>query len=179
MAVIFAKRGGKFEMVQLWVNLPARDKMTKPRYQGILSSQIPVVKLPDGQATVRVIAGEFAGAKGPAKTFTPIHVWDLRFASDERTELAVPDGWTTALVVLKGSLRVNGSESIREAEVAVFDREGRGISIDGAKGVTALLLSGKPIDEPIVGSGPFVMNTPEEIRQAMADYQSGKMGHLS
>ena len=175
----FAKRGGKFEMVQLWVNLPARDKMTKPRYQGILSSQIPVVKLPDGQATVRVIAGEFAGAKGPAKTFTPIHVWDLRFASDERTELAVPDGWTTALVVLKGSLRVNGSESIREAEVAVFDREGRGISIDGAKGVTALLLSGKPIDEPIVGSGPFVMNTPEEIRQAMADYQSGKMGHLS
>ena len=174
----FAKRGGKFEMVQLWVNLPARDKMTKPRYQGILRSQIPVVKLPDGQATVRVIAGEFAGAKGPAKTFTPIHVWDLRFASDERTELAVPDGWTTALVVLKG-LRVNGSESIREAEVAVFDREGRGISIDGAKGVTALLLSGKPIDEPIVGSGPFVMNTPEEIRQAMADYQSGKMGHLS
>lgn len=175
----FAKRGGKLEMVQLWVNLPARDKMTKPRYQGILSSQIPVVNLPDGQGTVRVIAGEFAGKKGPAKTFTPIYVWDLRFAGDQRTELAVPDGWTTALVVLRGTLRVNGSESIGEAEVGVFDREGKSISIDSAKGVTALLLSGEPIDEPIVGSGPFVMNTPEEIRQAMADYQSGKMGHLS
>lgn len=175
----FAKRGGKFEMVQLWVNLPAKDKMTPPRYQGILNSQIPAVSLPDGQGTVRVIAGEFAGAKGPAKTFTPIHVWDLRLATDQRTELAVPDGWTTALVVLKGTLRVNGSESVGAAEVGVFDREGKSISIDSAKGVTALLLSGEPIDEPIVGSGPFVMNTPQEIRQAMADYQSGKMGHLS
>ena len=175
----FAKRGGKFEMVQLWVNLPAKDKMTPPRYQGILNSQIPVVNLPDGQGTVRVIAGEFAGAKGPANTFTPIHVWDLRLASDQRTDLAVPEGWTTALVVLKGTLRVNGSESVGAAEVGVFDREGKSISIDSAKGVTALLLSGEPIDEPIVGSGPFVMNTPQEIRQAMADYQSGKMGRLS
>jgi redox-sensitive bicupin YhaK (pirin superfamily) len=175
----FAKRGGKFEMVQLWVNLPAKDKMTPPHYQGILNSQIPVVNLPDGQGTVRVIAGEFADAKGPAKTFTPIHVWDIRLTSDQRTDLVVPDGWTMALVVLKGTLRVNGSESLGAAEVGVFDRAGTSICIDSAKGVTALLLSGEPIDEPIVGSGPFVMNTPQEIRQAMADYQSGKMGHLS
>jgi redox-sensitive bicupin YhaK (pirin superfamily) len=175
----FARRGGMFEMVQLWVNLPAKDKMAAPRYQGILNSQIPAVSLPDGQGTVRVIAGEFAGAMGPAKTFTPIHVWDLRLASDQRTDLVVPDGWTTALVVLKGALRVNGSEPVGAAEVGLFDRAGKSICIDSAKGVTALLLSGEPIDEPIVGSGPFVMNSPQEIRQAMADYQSGQMGHLS
>jgi redox-sensitive bicupin YhaK (pirin superfamily) len=175
----FARRGGMFEMVQLWVNLPAKDKMAAPRYQGILNSQIPAMSLLDGQGMVRVIAGEFAGAMGPAKTFTPIHVWDLRLASDQRTDLVVPDGWTTALVVLKGALRVNGSEPVGATEVGLFDRAGKSICIDSAKGVTALLLSGEPIDEPIVGSGPFVMNSPQEIRQAMADYQSGQMGHLS
>jgi len=175
----FARRGGMFEMVQLWVNLPAKDKMSPPRYQGIRNNQIPAVSLPDGQGTVRVIAGEFAGARGPAKTFTPIQVWDLRLASDQRTDLAVPDGWTTALVVLKGTLRVSGSEPVGAAEVGLFDRAGESICIDSGKGVTALLLSGEPIDEPIVGSGPFVMNSPQEIRQVMADYQNGKMGHLS
>ncbi len=174
----YARRGGLFEMVQLWVNLPARDKMTPPRYQGILDSQIPSVSLPDGRGTVRVIAGEFAGGKGPAKTFTPIHVWDLRLASAARTDLDVPDGYTTALVVLRGTLRVNGSETIGAAEVGLFDRTGRSICIDDAHDATALLLCGEPIDEPIVGHGPFVMNTPQEIRQAIADYQSGKMGHL-
>lgn len=175
----FAQRGGMFEMVQLWVNLPAKDKMSAPRYQGILDSQIPAVHMPDGNGTVRVIAGEYGGEKGPAKTFTPIHVWDMRFASDQPMDIAMPDGWTTALVVLKGELRVNGSDPIKSAEVAVFERSGTGIRIEGAKDATALLLSGEPIDEPIVGSGPFVMNTGQEIRQAMMDYQSGKMGHLS
>lgn len=175
----FARRGGMFEMVQLWVNLPARDKMAAPRYQSILNREIPAVSLPGAQGTVRVIAGEFAGAKGPAKTFTPIHVWDLRLESDQRVDIPVPDGWTTMLAVLKGTVRVNGSEPIGAAEVGLFDRAGSRIGIDGGKGVTGLLLSGEPIDEPIVGSGPFVMNTPQEIRQAIADYQSGKMGHLT
>jgi quercetin 2,3-dioxygenase len=175
----FARRGGMFEMVQLWVNLPAKDKMTPPRYQGILNSQIPAVALPSGQGTVRVIAGEFAGAQGPAQTFTPMHVWDLRLASDQRTDLAVPDGYTTVLVVLKGHLRVNGSEVISAAEVGLFDRTGYNICIDSAQDATALLLSGEPIDDPIVGHGPFVMNSSQEIRQAIADYQSGKMGRLS
>jgi redox-sensitive bicupin YhaK (pirin superfamily) len=167
-----------FEMVQLWVNLPAKDKMTPPRYQSIFNSQIPAVALPNDQGTVRVIAGEFAGAKGPAKTFTPIQVWDLRLASDQRIDLTVPDGYTTALVVLNGQVRVNGSEAIGAAEVGLFDRTGKNICIDSARDATALLLSGEPIDEPIVGRGPFVMNTAQEIRQALADYQSGKMGHL-
>jgi redox-sensitive bicupin YhaK (pirin superfamily) len=174
----FARRGGLFEMVQLWVNLPAKDKMAPPRYQGIVSGEIPAVELADGGGRVRVIAGEFAGASGPAKTFTPIHVWDLRLASDRRTDLAVPDGHTTALVVLRGRLRVNGSEEIGAAEVGLFDRAGTRICIDGATDAVALLLAGEPIDEPIVGQGPFVMNTPGEIRQAMVAYQSGKMGRL-
>jgi quercetin 2,3-dioxygenase len=175
----FARRGGPFEMVQLWVNLPAKDKMTAPRYQGILNQQIPAVSLPDEQGTVRVIAGEFAGKQGPAKTFTPIHVWDLRLNSDKPLELAIPDGYTAMLVVLKGSVRVQDSETITAAEIGVFERAGDIIRIDSAENTTALLLAGEPIDEPIVGSGPFVMNTAQEIRQAMMDYQSGKMGHLS
>ena len=175
----FARSGGLFEMVQLWVNLPAKDKKAPPRYQGIVSGQIPTVRLTDDHGTVRVIAGEFAGTKGPAMTFTPMHVWDLRLASDQRTDIVVPDGYTTALVVLRGAVRVNGSEAIGAAEVGLFDRQGESICIDSAKDATALLLCGAPIDEPIVGQGPFVMNTPGEIRQAMLDYQSGKMGHLS
>ena len=137
------------------------------------------MRLPGGHGVVHVIAGEFAGAKGPARTFTPIHVWDLRLTSDQRTDLAVPEGYTTALVVLKGALRVNGSEPVAAAEVGLFDRAGMSICIDCAHDATALLLCGEPIDEPIVGYGPFVMNSAQEIRQAIADYQSGKMGHLS
>ena len=175
----FARRGGMFEMVQLWVNLPAKDKLAPPRYQSITNSQIPAVSLPGGQGTVRVIAGEVAGAKGPAQTFTPIIVGDLRFASDQRTDLPLPEGYTTALVLLKGALRINGSEEITTAEVGLFDRAGKSLRIECVKDATALLLCGAPIDEPIVGQGPFVMNTVQEIRQAMADYQSGKMGHLS
>ena len=175
----FARRGGPFEMVQLWVNLPAKDKQAPPGYQGILARQIPEVRLPDGRGTVHVIAGEFAGAKGPARTFTPIHLWDLRLARGGPTDLALPDGYTTALVVLRGALRVDASEAIREAEVALFDRAGENIRIDATEDAIALLLCGEPIGEPIVGQGPFVMNRPEEIRQAMVDYQSGRMGHLS
>lgn len=175
----FARRGGMFEMVQLWVNLPAKDKMSQPHYQGILNSQIPAVSLPDEQGTVRVIAGDFAEAKGPAKTFTSIYVWDLRLASGHRTDLALPDGYTTALVVLKGAVRVNGSEALEAAEVGLFDCGGQSIGIECMQDTTALLLCGDPIDEPIVGQGPFVMNTAQEIRQAKADYMSGKMGLLS
>jgi quercetin 2,3-dioxygenase len=175
----FAQRGGMFEMVQLWVNLPAKDKMSPPRYQNILNSQIPTTNLPNGQGSVRVIAGEFDGLAGPARTFTPIHVWDLRLASEEPINLAVPEGYTTLLVVLKGSVHINGAETIEAAEVGLLDRAGDHIRIESAQNATVLLLCGEPIDEPIVGSGPFVMNNAEEIRQAIADYQSGKMGHMS
>ncbi len=174
----FAERGGLFEMVQLWVNLPARDKMSPPRYQAILNSQIPAVSLSGGSGSLRVIAGEFAEAKGPANTFTPINVWDLKLSGKGPIDLGVPAGHTTLLVVLKGDIRINGSTSIGSAEVAMFGREGNSLRIDSAGEAAALLLSGESIDEPIAGMGPFVMNTQQEIYQAIADYQSGKMGHL-
>ncbi|MBU4500417.1 MAG: pirin family protein, partial [Gammaproteobacteria bacterium] len=176
----FAQKGGRFEMIQLWVNLPAKDKMSLPRYQGILSSEIPRVAMPNGQGSVRVIAGEYAGVKGPAHTFTPIQLWDLRLASAQPIEFALPEGYTVALLVLKGELQVSGSDTpLRAAEVGVFERAGTRLRIERADDATVLLLCGEPIHEPIVGSGPFVMNTSAEIRQAMSDYQSGKMGHLS
>jgi len=175
----FARRGGLLEMVQLWVNLPAKDKMSPPHYQSILSDQIPAIDLPNNQGKVRVIAGEFGGIAGPARTFTPINVWDLRLTGNQPIDLAVPDGYNTLLAVLKGSVRVNESEIIDTAEVGLFERAGDHIRIGSAPDTIALLLCGEPIDEPIAGSGPFVMNTAEEIRQAMADYQSGKMGKIA
>jgi redox-sensitive bicupin YhaK (pirin superfamily) len=170
----FARKGGRFEMIQLWVNLPKRDKMTTPRYQALTRDQIPSVDFQGG--TARPIAGTLHGSKGPARTFTPIHVWDLRFAGGPAV-LPVPAGHNAALVVRDGTIRA-GTESIGGAEVGVFDRTGEGITVEASKGATALLLSGEPIDEPIAGQGPFVMNTRDEIRQAIADYSSGRMGHL-
>ncbi len=174
----FAERGGVFEMVQLWVNLPAKDKMSPPRYQGILDAQIPTVDLGEGRGVLRVIAGEHAGTRGPAKTFTPIQAWDLRIGSDQALELPVPEAFNTALVVLQGSLRVNDEDVVESAQVVVFEAGGDSIRIDAGHGARALLLSGEPIDEPIVGQGPFVMNTTDEIRQAITDYQDGKLGRL-
>jgi hypothetical protein len=153
--------------------------MAPPHYQGITSAEIPTVTLPNSAGTARIIAGELVGAKGPAKTFTPLHVWDLRLAGGQRTELTLPDGYTTAFVVLRGVVRINGSEDVGAAEVGLFDRKGERVGVDCVNDATALLLCGEPIDEPIVGLGPFVMNSAAEIRRAMTDYESGKMGHLS
>lgn len=175
----FARRGGVLEMVQLWVNLPAKDKMSPPRYQSILANQIPVIDLPENKGRVRVIAGKFGEATGPAHTFTPMDVWDLRLTSDQPIDLAVPDGHNTLLAVLKGSVLIENSETLAPAEVGLFDRAGDHIRISSEPDTIALLLGGEPIDEPIAGSGPFVMNTAEEIRQAKIDYQSGKMGRIS
>ena len=174
----FAVAGGVLEMVQLWVNLPARHKTSPPRYQSILNSQIPTVGLPGAQGSVRVIAGEFEGSTGPARTFTPIDLWDMRLRSEQPIHLPVPEGYNTLLVVLKGSVYVNSSETIDAAAAVLFDRTGDHIRIDSAQNATVLLLAGEPINEPIVGSGPFVMNNNEEIRQAILDYQNGKMGSM-
>jgi redox-sensitive bicupin YhaK (pirin superfamily) len=172
----FARRGGTFEMVQLWVNLPKKDKMAQPRYQGILDASIPSVPLESG-GSVRVIAGEFRGKKGPAETFTPIEVWDVR--AKGATRLEVPEGFTTALVVLHGKVRADGAEEAGEASLVLFERSGTEISFDAGESARVLVLCGEPIDEPIVGQGPFVMNTPGEIRQAIVDFQTGRMGRLS
>ena len=174
----FTRRGGVLEMVQLWVNLTAKDKMSKPRYQEIRSRQVPVVDL-DGAGTARVIAGEFRGTTGPAKTFTPITVVDLRLKAGGRTEITFPDGYTTLVLVLRGKAAMDGGETAGEADLAIFDRAGDRFAVEAKEDVTLLVLGGTPIDEPVVSYGPFVMNTEAEIRQAMQDYRSGRMGHLS
>lgn len=174
----FAKRGGMLEMVQLWVNLPRAYKMAPPRYQPLLNDQIPVAYLAGGAGHVRVIAGEFRGVKGPAKTFTPIHLYDLDLQANHHTELSLPSGYNSGLLVRKGSVVLNRSRTVGEAEFALCSAAGESISIQAEEDSALLALSGEPIPEPVAWTGPFVMNTQEELAQAMRDYQTGKMGHL-
>jgi len=174
----FARSGGTLEMVQLWVNLPARDKMADAGYQGILDRDIPRIALKDNAGSVRLIAGEFDGQRGPARTFTPIDVWDLRLNAGKLLSLDLHEGRNTALVVLRGSVRINGLESAHPGQLALFEREGERLTLEASEDAVILLLSGEPIDEPIVGHGPFVMNTEQEIHQAFADYQSGRFGRM-
>lgn len=175
----FSQTGGSLEMVQLWVNLPAKDKMTKPGYQAILNEQIPSVALPNAAGQLRVIAGEFEGHKGPAHTFSAMNVWDLRLNQGSTTTLNLPEGWTSAVVVLRGSVQVNGEAIAHDAQMVVLDQAGQSLSIEANSEATVLLLSGEPIDEPIVGYGPFVMNTSQEINQAFNDFNSGKFGKVA
>jgi redox-sensitive bicupin YhaK (pirin superfamily) len=175
----FTRRGGMLEMVQLWVNLPAREKMTDPGYQTLLDTDIPEVGLDDGAGRVRVIAGKHWGYPGPAHTFTPMDVWDIRLSQGDRAQLVLPEGRTLALVVLRGALLVNDSRTAGGAQVVVFGRAGTRVDIEANSDATVLLLSGEPIDEPIVGHGPFVMNSRAQIAKAIADFNSGRFGRLS
>jgi len=175
----FAKTGGPFRMVQLWVNLPARDKMAAPGYQGILNAEIPTVRLKDGAGTARIIAGALDGSKGPARTFTPMNVWDVRLNRDAETVLDLPDGHTSILVVLSGRIAVNGTEAAGAAEALLMSADGEGVRVHADADTVLLVLSGEPIDEPIVGYGPFVMNSEAEIRQAIGDFNSGRFGQIA
>ncbi|WAT31723.1 pirin family protein [Pseudomonas sp. GXZC] len=174
----FARSGGALEMVQLWVNLPAKDKMADAGYQTIVDGDIPVLPLADGAGQLRLIAGEFAGTQGPARTFTPIDVWDLRLNAGKPVTLDLHEGRNTALVILRGTVLVNGEEVARQGQLALFERDGRQLTLEANDDAKVLLLSGEPIDEPIVGHGPFVMNTEQEIHQAFADFQSGRFGQM-
>ena len=174
----YAREGGPFEMVQLWVNLPARDKMKPPGYQGITADQTPTIELPEGAGTARLIAGEFMGAKAPAHTFTPMQVWDLRLKAGSTVTLPAPEGHTTVPLVLHGRVRSPGGAEATDAEMIVFTREGEGVTLEALTDATVLWLSGEPIAEPIVGYGPFVMNAEAEIHQAFVDFQSGRMGAI-
>ncbi|MCG2592228.1 pirin family protein [Ramlibacter sp. XY19] len=178
----FARTGGPFEMVQLWVNLPAKDKMAAPGYQAITNADIPVVPLADASAApagqVRVIAGEFGAVRGPAQTFTPMNVWDVRVQAGRTVSLAQPEGWTSLLVVLDGTIEVNGETVLRPAQMATLSAQGREIRIEANGDAKLLLLSGEPIAEPVVGYGPFVMNSQAEIVQAFEDFNAGKFGRM-
>lgn len=172
----YSETGGPFQMVQLWVNLPARDKMTPPRYQALLDAEIPVMSLAESAGTVRVIAGTLDGATGPASTFTPMNVWDVQVRAGQAATLPLPEAWTTLLLVQSGTVQVNGEGIAREGQLVTFAREGTSVNIEANSDARLLLLAGEPIDEPVVGHGPFVMNDAAGIARAFADYQSGKFG---
>ena len=175
----FATQGGLLEGIQLWVNLPKAVKMSQPRYQTLLASDIPMVDLDGGAGSLRVIAGAFRGIRGPAKTFTPVHLYDLRLKAGHQLELPLPEGFNSSLFVLHGQVLVNGSQAVREIEIALLGQKGERVSIEANEDASILVMSGQPIDEPIARYGPFVMNTRDELIQAVQDYQAGKMGHLS
>ncbi len=175
----FARSGGTLEMVQLWVNLPAKDKMTAPGYQNLLDRNIPDVALPDGAGRVRVIAGEYDGHRGPARTFSAMDVCDLRLNPNGLVKLPVAAGRTLALVVLRGTVEVNGAEIAREGQLVVLDREDRDVVLEANNEARLLLLSGEPLDEPIRGYGPFVMNSDAEIAEAIEDFNSGSFGKIA
>lgn len=171
----FTRRGGTLEFIQLWVNLPARYKNEPPAYQELTRASIPTMDLPGG-GTARVIAGSLHGAKGPARTFSPVNLWDVRLKAGEEETFHMPDGQTAAVFVLHGAAAVNGSAALGERDFAILETEGDTFSVRADDDATLLVLSGEPIDEPIAAYGPFVMNTEAEIRQAFADYRAGKFG---
>ena len=175
----FTKKGGIFEMVQLWVNLPKAQKMSKPGYQAITKEQIPVIEL-EGGGHARVIAGELLGERGPAKTFTPVNLFDVILKAGERFDLPLPEGHNAAVVLRKGDVLVNGAERLRgEALIAPLSEEGDTVTLEAKADTQLLILSGEPIREPVASYGPFVMNTREELQQAVEDYRAGRMGHLN
>ncbi len=173
----FARRGGTFEVLQLWVNLPAKSKMTAPGYQTLLAGDVPVVSLPDEGGLVRVIAGEFAQARGPARSFTPINLLDVRLRAGHRLQLDLRDGYTAGLFIQKGRVVINdGNEDADQGELVVFERKGDEVVIEARTDATIFVMNGQPIDEPIAGYGPFVMNTRQQIEQAIADMRTGQFG---
>ncbi|KPK11279.1 MAG: hypothetical protein AMJ62_16360 [Myxococcales bacterium SG8_38] len=174
----FSERGGDFEMVQLWVNLPASKKMSEPRYQPLLDREFPRLTL--GAAEARLVAGTLDGKTGPARTHTPITTFDLRFHAEGSSEAELPSGWTTLVFPLEGDVTVGPDrQPIPSRHFGVFDRDHDGpVQLHAREGARVLVLAGQPLHEPVVAYGPFVMNTREEIVQAFRDYQSGRMGRL-
>ncbi len=174
----FSKEGGDFQMVQLWVNLPAKDKMSKPKYQGIANAQIAKVQLPDNGGEIEVIAGQYKDTQGSASTFTPLHLQNARLNKGGKASFSLPATFNTALLVIEGSVKVNGAETVATNHFVLFENEGTDFDIEALENAVVLILSGEPINEPIVAQGPFVMNTRAEITQAIHDYNTGKFGYL-
>jgi redox-sensitive bicupin YhaK (pirin superfamily) len=172
----FTKSGGDFQMVQLWVNLPAKDKMSKPKYQEITKSTMKVVNL--GEGSLEIIAGEYKGAKGPASTFTPVHIYNIRLKKGASAEINLPSDFNTAMLAVEGQFTINNSDTVPTDHFALMRNDGETFTVTGVEDTLILLLSGQPIHEPIAAHGPFVMNTREEIIEAFTDFEAGKFGHL-
>src|SRR5690606_33355539 len=178
-APAFARSGGTLEMVQLWVNLPARDKRAAAGYQTLLAADIPVLALEGDAGSLRVIAGSYQGHPGPARTFTAMDVWDLRLKAGARVQLPVAEGRNAALVVLRGTVQVNAEREAGPASLVLLQREGEHVQVEALEDASVLLLSGEPIDEPIVGYGPFVMNSQAEIAESFDDFHAGRFGQMA
>lgn len=174
----YARRGGPFQMVQLWVNLPRAHKMAAPRYQPLTAEQMGVVTLPDDAGSVRVIAGRYNGVRGPAQTFTPIDIYDVRLQASGKIELELPARNTAALLVMKGNVTINTAASAGVNDFVLFQKTGEHIAIEASSDAQLLVLGGEPIGEPVVQYGPFVMNSEREIAQAIRDFTAGKFGRL-
>lgn len=176
----FAKTGGLFEMVQLWVNLPAKDKMAPAGYQAIESADIPVVSFADDAGQMRVIAGTFRDVKGPASTFSSINVWDGQLKAEKSEHIHVPMSHTVLVVVLEGELLMNGTQKVQDSSIVLFEQnDDPTLLLEATKDTKFLVLTGEPLNEPIQGYGPFVMNTKEEITEAFNDFNNGKFGRIS
>lgn len=174
----FTEQGGELEMIQLWVNLPARDKMTAPGYQPLLKAEMPVVSLPGAAGSLRLIAGDYAGQHGPAQTFSPLLVWDLDLNAGAETELPLPAGWSATVMLRQGDLHLNGEAGLTPGRLALLAQAGQNVRVRSNGGAQALVIAGEPLDEPIVGRGPFVMNSHAEIAQAIADFNEGRFGQM-
>jgi hypothetical protein len=174
----FSRKGGMFQMVQLWVNLPAKFKMTPAKYQAILNEEMGRYISDDGNLIVEVIAGEYNGVKGPAFTFTPMHVFTAKLKKGAKADFSFPSNYNTGFLVIEGEVSVNGGKATVEDSFIYFERKGSVVSLIANADSTVLILSGEPIDEPIASYGPFVMNTEQEIKEAYEDFYNGKFGYL-
>lgn len=174
----FSRQGGEFHMVQLWVNLPSKDKMSAPKYQAITRETMQKYFLPNDMGSVEVIAGNHRGVAGSAFTFTPIHLLNARMKSGAQEQFEFPAHYNTSLLVIEGKFRVNGSETAKADHFVLFENNGETFTIQAEEDSIALVLSGEPIGEPIAAGGPFVMNSREELAQAYEDFHSGRFGYL-
>ena len=174
----WSRKGGDFHVVQLWVNLPAKDKMSKPKYQAITNDMMGKFPIPEEKGEIDVIAGEYHGVKGPAFTFTPIHLLNAKLKNGAKIDFAFPENYNTGMLIIEGKIRVNGDTDVPTDNFVLMANDGEKFSVKATEDAIVLVLSGEPIDEPIAAHGPFVMNTRQEILQAFDDFNKGKFGHL-
>ncbi len=174
----WSKKGGIFQMVQLWVNLPAKDKMSAPKYQSIINSEMAKVNLPLNAGVVEVIAGEFNGTKGSASTFSPLNILNANLNKNGKISFNIPNSYNTALLVIEGEVIVNDTEKVETDHLALMANDGENFTVQANENAIVLVLSGQPLNEPIAAHGPFVMNTQQQLIDAFNDYNTGKFGYL-
>jgi redox-sensitive bicupin YhaK (pirin superfamily) len=175
----FSIQGGEFQMVQLWVNLPAKYKMSAPKYQSLTNDKITKFELESGDGTVEIIAGEYMGLKGSASTFSPVNLLNVKLNKNAKAEFSFPANYNTALLVIEGKIIVNGEEEVNTDHFALFQNEGEQFDVQTVDGAIVLVMSALNLNEPIAAHGPFVMNTRQEIMQAFEDYHNGRFGFLT